>query len=288
MAIDYDHLINYDIPASEHTYTERDVMLYALGLGLGMNPVDRAELPFVYEKDLKVLPTMCCVMGTPGMWLAEPDTGVDYFKVVHGEMGFTIHKPLPTSASLSARTRVTDIFDKGEGVGALIFQQREIVDLESGDLLATANSTTFARGNGGFGGERGPRSAKVIPADREPDEVCDLATLPQSALIYRLSGDYNPLHCDPDVAEKGGFDRPILHGLCTYGTAGHAILRTLCGYDPSRFTGMQARFSAPVFPGETIRTEIWRDGGDGKAAFRSRVVERDVVVLDQGTARVHG
>ena len=288
MAIDYDKLMNYEIPACEQAYTERDVMLYALGLGLGMDPMDRAELPFVYEKDLMVLPTMCCVLGGPGMWLAEPDTGVDYVRVVHGEMGFKIHKPLPTAASITAKTRVTDIFDKGEGVGALIVQQREIVDRESGDKLATKTRTTFARGNGGFGGERGPSSVKVIPKDREPDVICDLATLPQSALIYRLSGDYNPLHCDPDVAEQAGFPMPILQGLCTYGTAGHAILRTLCDYDPLRFTGMQARFSAPVFPGETIRTEMWRDGGDGKAVFRSRVIERDMVVLDQGTAEVQG
>ena len=285
MAIDYDSLINFDIPEREWTYTERDVMLYALGLGFCMDPVDRAELPFVYEKDLKVLPTMCCVMGTPGMWAADPATGIDYLKVVHGEMGFKIHKPLPTSASISAKTRVTDIFDKGEGVGALILQERVIVDADSGDKLATATSTTFARGNGGFGGERGPSTVKVVPEDREPDEVCDLATLPQSALIYRLSGDYNPLHSDPDVAEKAGFHMPILHGLCTYGTAGHAILRTLCDYDPLRFTGMNARFTSPVFPGETIRTEMWR-GDNGTAEFRSRVVERDVVVLDQGIAEI--
>ena len=286
MAIDYDHLLNYEIPACEQTYTEHDVMLYALGLGFGADPMDRAELPFVYEKDLKVLPTMCCVLGTPGMWLAEPDTGVDYVKVVHGEMGFQIHKPLPTSASISAKTRVAEIFDKGEGVGALILQEREIVDRESGEKLATATSTTFARADGGFGGDRGPKRVKVIPDDREPDQVCDLRTLPQAALIYRLSGDYNPLHCDPDVAAQAGFDRPILHGLCTYGAVGHAILRTLCDYDPLRFTGMQARFSAPVFPGETIRTEMWRDGANDEAAFRARVVERDVLVLDQGTAEV--
>jgi acyl dehydratase len=284
MAIDYDKLINYDIPTCERTYTERDVMLYALGVGLGLDPTDRSELSFVYEKDLKVLPTMCCVLGSPGMWLAEPETGVDYVQVLHGEMGIKLHNALPVSASISAKTRVTDIFDKGESIGALILQQTAIVDVASGDLLATTSSTTFARGDGGFGGQRGPPSTNVIPA-RDPDDVCDLPTLPHAALIYRLSGDYNPLHCDPDVAQQAGFEQPILHGLCTYGTVGHAILRTLCDYDPLRLTGMQARFSAPVFPGETIRTEIWHTG-DGKSAFRARVVERDVVVLDQGTAEV--
>jgi acyl dehydratase len=284
MAIDYEKLISYDIPRCEQTYTERDVMLYALGVGLGVDPTDRSELSFVYEKDLRVLPTMCCVLGAPGMWLDKPETGVDYVKVLHGEMGIKIHKPLPVSASISGKTRVTDIFDKGESVGALILQQTEIVDMASGDLLATTSSTTFARGEGGFGGQRGPSSTKVIPA-RDPDDVCDLPTLPHAALIYRLSGDYNPLHCDPDVAQKAGFERPILHGLCTYGTVGHAILRTLCDYDPVRLTGMQARFTAPVFPGETIRTEMWRTD-EGKSAFRARVVDRDVVVLDQGTAEI--
>jgi acyl dehydratase len=285
MAIHYAQLMKYEIPEREQTYTQRDVMLYALGLGLGTDPGNRAELSFVYERDLKVLPMICCVLGGSGMWLAKPETGVDYLKVVHGEMGFTIHKPIPSAGCVRTKTRVTDIFDKGEGVGALIVTQSDICNRESGDTLATATSAIFARGNGGFGGERGPASVKVIPEGRAPDAICDLPTLPQSALIYRLSGDYNPLHCDPDVAKRAGFPRPILHGLCTYGVAGHAILRTLCDYDPWRLTGMKARFSAPVFPRETIRTEMWRNAG-GVTAFRSRVIERDMVVLDQGVATV--
>ncbi len=285
MPIDYDKLLSYKIPPREQAYTERDVMLYALGLGFGADPTDRSQLPFVYEKNLKVVPTMCCVLGAAGMWLAKPDTGVDYLKVVHGEMGFTIHEPLPPAGRIAATTRVVDIFDKGAGVGALILQETTLHDAASGRTLATTNSTTFARGNGGFGGQRGPSSVKAIPEGRSPDAVCDLPTLPQSALIYRLSGDYNPLHADPDVAEKAGFPRPILHGLCTFGVAGHALLRTLCEYDPNRLAGMRVRFSAPVFPGETIRTETWCLD-DGQAAFRARVVERDVVVLDQGSATI--
>jgi acyl dehydratase len=285
MAINYAQLMNYEIPLREQTYTERDVMLYALSLGMCMDPGNRAELSFVYEKDLKVLPTICCVLGTPAMWMARPDTGIDYLKVVHGEMGFKIHKPIPSAGCVRAKTRVTDIFDKGASVGALIVTQSDICDRESGDTLATTTSTIFARGNGGFGGQRGPASVKVIPEGRAPDAICDLPTLPQSALIYRLSGDYNPLHCDPDVAGRAGFPRPILQGLCSYGVAGHAILKARCDYDPWRLTGMRARFSAPVFPGETIRTEMWQSA-DGVTAFRSRVVERDVVVLDQGVAMV--
>lgn len=284
MPIDRQHLIDYHIPVREQTYTDHDVMLYALGVGLGSDPLDRGQLRFVCEPQLQVLPTMCCALGTPSMWLANPDTGVDYLKVVHGEIGFEIHQPLPTAAAICAKTRVVDVFDKGAGVGAVIVQRREITAQPSGEPLATLSSTTFARGNGGFGGQRGPKSVKVVPEDRAPEAVCDLPTLPQAALIYRLSGDFNPLHSDPDVAQQAGFERPILHGLCTFGTAGHALLRTLCDYDPARLTAMRARFSSPVFPGETIRTEMWRDNGN--IVFRARVAERDVVVLDQGTAEI--
>jgi acyl dehydratase len=286
MGLDYDHLMNYDIPEVEQTYTGRDTMLYALGVGLCMDPLDREALRFTYEKELRALPTMCCVLGTPGSWISKPDTGIDYLKVLHGEMGFRIHQPIPTAAKLRAKTRVTDIFDKGADVGALVVQSREIVDAESGQKIATTTSTTFARGNGGFGGARGPSSPKHIPGDRAADAVCDLPTLPQAALIYRLSGDYNPLHSDPDVAEKAGFKAPILHGLCTYGVVGHALLKTLCDYQPDRFQAMSARFSSPVYPGETIRTEMWQLG-DGKVAFRGSIPARDnLVVLNEGLAEI--
>ena len=229
---------------------------------------------------------MCCVLGRADMWAADPATGLDFHNLLHGEMGFTLHKPLPAAADIRAEARITEIYDKGEA-GALIWEQRVIVDMATGEELATTRSAIFARGQGGFGGERGPSAEKVVPEDQEPDDVVDTATLPQAALIYRLSGDLNPLHCDPDVAAKVGFDRPILHGLCTYGIAGYAILKTLCDHDTARLGGMNARFSAPVFPGETIRTEIWRNIGEGRAAFRARVVERDAVVLDQGVAVIN-
>ncbi len=285
MGLDYDHLMNYDIPEVEQTYTERDTMLYALGVGLNMDPLDKTHLRFTYEKELRALPTMCCVLGTPGSWISNPDTGIDYLKVLHGEMSFQIHKPIPKAATVRGKTRVTGVFDKGADVGALVVQSREIVDAATGEKIATADSTTFARGNGGFGGDRGPSSPKHIPEDRAADEVCDLPTLSQAALIYRLSGDYNPLHGDPDVADKAGFKAPILHGLCTYGVVGHALLRTLCGYEVERFKSMSARFSSPVYPGKTIRTEMWRLDGD-KVAFRASIPERDTVVLNQGLAEV--
>jgi acyl dehydratase len=284
-SLDYDRLIDWPIPVVEQSYSERYTMLYALGLGLGSDPVDRDELAFVYEKDIKALPSMCCVLGRADMWPADPATGLDFHRLLHGEMAFETHKPLPAAADIKAEGRVAEIYDKGE-IGALIWEERVITDTATGDKLATTRSAIFARGHGGFGGERGPSAEKVVPEDRAPDAVVDMPTLPQAALIYRLSGDLNALHCDPDVAAEVGFERPILHGLCTYGMAGYAILKTLCDHDTARLTGMTARFTAPVYPGETIRTEIWRDVGEGRAAFRATGLESDTVVLDQGTAAV--
>lgn len=284
MAIDYDKLKNWDFGEIEQTYTTKDSILYALGLGLGADPMDERQLRFVYEDGMAALPTMSVVLGYPGFWLKDPETGVDWVKVLHGEQGIIVHKPLPAEGTVVGRTRVTEIIDKGEGRGALILSERDVVDKASGDLLATLTSTTFARGDGGFGGPEGPSPKPHALPERDADEVCDLPTLPQAALIYRLSGDFNPLHADPKVAIAAGFERPILHGLCTLGVAGHALLKTVCGYDPARFKSMALRFSAPVYPGETIRTEIWRD--DGVISFRSSVVERDVVVLNNGRAEV--
>ena len=158
------------------------------------------------------------------------------------------------------RSRIVDVIDKGAGKGALIYSERRIVDRASGRLLATINQTTFCRADGGFGGEKREAPAPHVLPERAPDLSCDLATRPEMALIYRLSGDVNPLHAEPAFAREAGYPRPILHGLATFGVAGHALLKTVCGYDPARLTAMAGRFSAPVYPGETIRTEIWRDG----------------------------
>ncbi|MDP6580824.1 MAG: MaoC/PaaZ C-terminal domain-containing protein [Vicinamibacterales bacterium] len=265
----------------EQTYTERDTMLYALGVGVGADPLDEGQLRFVFEEPgLVALPTMAAVLGTSGFWVRDPATGVDWKQVLHGEQGIELHRPLPAATTVLAQTRVTEIIDKGEGRGALIYSQREIRDKHTGDPLATLSSTTVARGDGGFGG---PAMAQPQPhtlPEREPDLLCDLPTVPQAALVYRLSGDPNPLHADPAVARAAGFGAPILHGLCTLGIAGHAVLRTCCDYDPARFRSLQLRFSAPVYPGETIRTEMWRDGD--VVSFRSQALERHVTVLNNG------
>jgi acyl dehydratase len=284
MPIDYRQLKSWPFKDIEHTYAAKDTILYALGLGAGADPMDEADLRFVYEEGLAALPTMAVVLGYPGFWVKDPATGVDWKKVLHGEQGVIIHRPLPASGTVIGKTRVDEIIDKGAGKGALMFSTREVFDKASGDLLATLTSTSFMRGDGGFGGPSGPTPEPHALPTRAPDTSVDLKTLPQAALIYRLSGDYNPLHADPKVAAAGGFPRPILHGLCTFGVAGRAILKACCGNDPAKLKRIQVRFSAPVYPGETIRTEIWRDGKI--VSYRARVMERDLIVLNNGLAEV--
>jgi acyl dehydratase len=281
MAINYQKLKAWPFQEIAQPYAAKDCILYALGLGLGADPLDREHLRFVYEDGLQMVPTMPVVLASPGFWLRDPGTGVEWKTVLHGEQGLTIHRPLPTARTVVGTTRIEEIVDKGPGKGALIYTRRDLRDQHSGELLCSLSSTSFCRSEGGFGGPSSPTRAPHELPSRGFDLSCDLLTLPQAALIYRLSGDYNPLHADPAIAAAAGFRQPILHGLCTYGVAGHALLKTLCGYDPSRLRRMDVRFSAPVYPGETIRTEIWREA-PGRASFRARVIERDVVVLNNG------
>ena len=227
---------------------------------------------------------MVNVLAYPGFWAMEPDTGLTWQKILHGEQGLRLHAPLPPAGTVLGRTRVTGIVDKGAGKGALIQSVREITDKATGTLLAEVESTLFARADGGFGGQA--TAAKPVHAvpNRAPDCHHDFTTSPRAALIYRLSGDFNPLHIDPNVATAAGFERPILHGLCTMAVASWSICAALRGGDFGALTRMHQRFSAPVHPGETIRTEIWEDGAD--VSFRARVLERDVVVLTNGRARL--
>ena len=286
MPIVYEKLLALQIPPVEHSYGPKDCMLYALGLGLGQDPVDEDELAFVYEKNLKVLPTFALMQGYSPYWLRNPESGVNWTKVVHGEQGLVLHRPVAPNGTVIGQTRIVEIVDKGEGKGALVYSERQVTDKATGELLATLTQTTFCRGDGGFGGpKRDTPPAHPLP-ERAPDLVCVLPTRPEMALIYRLSGDVNPLHAEPEFARAAGFPRPILHGLATFGVAGHALLKSVCGYDPARLTAISGRFSAPVFPGETIRTEIWREGG--VVSFRARVVERDVVTVNNGRAKIAG
>ena len=285
MVLDPRKILNWPFEPVEQTYTERDTILYALGCGLGIDPLDEDQLRFVFEEpELLALPSMAAVLSPPGFWARHPESGIDWVRILHGEQAMEIHRPLPAAATVAATAKVTDIVDKGPDKGALLFVERTVRDVESGEDLATLRSTTFARGDGGCGGTTETAPAPHPVPDRAPDLACDLPTAPNSALIYRLSGDPNPLHASPPVARAAGFDRPILHGLCSWGVAGHAILKSCCGYDPARIRSMALRFSAPVYPGETIRTEMWRDGAI--VSFRARIAERGVVVLNNGRAEI--
>ena len=284
MAIVYDKLMALHIPPAEQTYTSKDCMLYALGVGLGHDPMNEDELPFVYEKNLKVLPTMAAVLGYVGFWARDRDTGIDWVKIVNGEQGVTLHRPLKGENTVVGHQRVVEVIDKGAGKGALVYSERKVSDKATGELIATVTQTTFCRADGGFGGPPRPSPEPHALPTRAPDAICDLGTRPEAALIYRLSGDRNPLHSEPAVAKLAGYPRPIFHGLGNFGIAGHAVLKTFCGYDPAKLTAFACRFSAPVFPGETLRTEMWGDGN--VVSFRSKVVERDVVAVNNGRAEV--
>jgi len=284
MPANYEKLINLTIPDSRQSYTERDVMRYALSLGVGADPTDSAQLRYVYEKHLQTLPTMGVVLAHPGFWARDLDTGIDWMKIVHAEQGLILHRPLPTRAEVVGRSRIVDIVDKGKGRGALVYYERRISDAKTDELLCTSTQTIFCRGDGGVGGP--PRSVPAPHAipDRAPDSVFEAQTLPQTALLYRLNGDMNPLHADPEVANKAGFERPILHGLATFGVAGHTLLRAVCDYEAARLAEIHARFTAPVFPGETLRIDLWREGDD--ISFTVSVIERNVMVLNNGRARI--
>jgi acyl dehydratase len=284
MPLDPERLLSLKLPDIEQHYAEKDVMLYALGVGLGHDPVDERELPFVYEKNLKVLPTFPVVLGFDPFLLRDNDAGVNFEMTVHGEEHLILHRSLATSGTILARLRILDVIDKGAGKGALLLMQRAISDKATGEPLATIRQTVFCRADGGFSGGTRPSPPVHALPNRAPDLICDLQTRPEMALIYRLSADVNPLHADPAVARAAGFERPILQGLGTFGVAGHAILRSVCDYDPARLRSIAGRFSAPVYPGETVRTEMWRDGD--VVSFRARVVERDAVAINNGRAEV--
>lgn len=288
MGLDYDKIKNWPQPDVEQTYAPRDTLLYALGVGVAMdNPVPEDDLEFVYEgvdgRSLLALPTMAVNLGIGPFWMQDPETGIDWQKILHGEQYLRLHRPLPAGGRIVARHSIDEIYDKGAAKGAIAYVRREISDADSGEPLASLVAAVFMRGNGGFGGgSEGAPKPHPIP-DRAADAVLDLATRPELAYTYRLSGDYNPLHVDPAVAAAAGFPKPIFHGLGTYGVAGRALLKLLCDNDPARLRAMNCRFASPVFPGETIRTEIWREGA-GQAAFRCSVPERELVVLNNGYA----
>lgn len=275
-------LLRYDIPEVRQKLTPESCILYALGIGLGSDPMDPRELRYVYEDGLAAFPTMTAVLGYGGFWAKRPDTGIDWVRVLHGEQSIEIKGPLPTTGEVRAKTRVVGITDKGPGKGALILNERDVIDCSSGIVVATVASLTFARGDGGCGSAG--RTSALIPKvpERTADARLAIATPPQLALIYRLSGDFNPLHADPAVARKAGFERPILHGLATYGVAARAILALAGDMRPDALRSMRCRFTAPVYPGETLETEIWRQGGE--LLYRVSLPDRQAIVVAHGSA----
>ncbi|MEL7187262.1 MAG: MaoC/PaaZ C-terminal domain-containing protein [Pseudomonadota bacterium] len=279
MPLDYDELMateELDLPLS---YTDTEAILYALSIGMGRNAVDLRELPYVYEQGehFRTVPTFATVL-VPDMF--PPGLGWDFSQVLHSEQRMRLYRPLPPAADLKIDKRVVDAFDWGERKGAVILFEAEGRLASDDTVMFTLGCTVMARGDGGFGGPmgKGPRPHRA--PRRDPDLSCELPTRKDQALLYRLTGDRNPLHADPGMASDAGFDVPILHGMCTYGIACRAILETICDYDHTLIEEFDARFTAPVMPGDTIRTDMWQDGN--VVSFRCTAVERDVMVLRNG------
>jgi acyl dehydratase len=290
LPIFYPDILDQKTAARSFTYGDKDVMLYALGVGMGRDPMNETELPFVYEKGLKVIPTAATVLASAG---GRPARGADeapqkpghrpsqinFLMVVHGEQKVELHRPLPTSGTFTAQGRTIGAFDKGKDKGAVIINETVWTD-EAGEKVATLTGSTFARSDGGFGGPtEGQPEPHEIPS-RKADLSVDIPTREDQALLYRLNGDRNPLHSDPDVAKRAGFPRPILHGLCTYGITCRAVLQAITGFDPDQIMSHQARFSAPVFPGDTITVDLWKDGT--VISFEARVAARNATVIKNG------
>jgi acyl dehydratase len=286
MSIDYDDLISRRVTDRTFSYTDTQILLYNLGVGMGRDPLDEAELPFVFERPaLRAVPSAATVLSMGGGGNLLAGVPIKWNLVLHGEQRLTLHQPLPAAADLLSTTFVSEVLDKGADKGALITIRSE-VRLASGEKLYDTENVTFARGNGGFGG---PSKSSAVPhmlPARAPDIVHVTETRPDQALLYRLSGDRNPLHAEPGFAKGAGFPKPILHGLCSYGIACRAILAAVAGYDPARIKQFDVRFTSPVFPGETIHTDIWVDGEI--VSFRSRIAAREVISINNGRCIVNG
>ena len=279
MPLDYDHLMASAVNDLPLTYRDTETMLYAQSIGFGWDPVDRKELPFVFEQGygLRSVPTMASVL-VPEMF--PPDLGWDFDQVLHAEQRLQLHRALPVAAELLVNKRVTEAFDRGPRHGAMLLFEAEGRLAADDTVVFTMGTTVIARGDGGFGGQPGSGPPPHRAPRRDPDLCCESPTRVDQALLFRLNGDRNPLHADPDVAARAGFDVPILHGLCTYGIACRAIMKTICDYDDTLIRQFDARFSAPVMPGDTIRTDMWQDGNI--VSFRCTATERNVIVLRNG------
>lgn len=279
MALEYEKLMATSVVDLPFSYRDVETMLYALSVGVGTEAGDSGALSYVFEggEILKTIPSLATVL-VPDMF--PPDLGWNYSQVLHAEQRLQLFRPLPPAADILINKKVSAAYDRGPNLGAMVLFEAEARLARDDTVLFQLGNTIIARGDGGFGGPSGKGPAPHRVPRREPDLSCELATRPDQALLYRLNGDRNPLHADPDLAARAGFERPILHGLCTYGVACHAILKTICEYDHTLIRALDARFSAPVLPGDTIATDMWQDGNT--VSFQCRAVERDSVVVRNG------
>jgi acyl dehydratase len=280
MAIRYPEILSIVEPARAFSWSDRETILYALAIGMGSDPRNGEELPFVYEKNLKAVPTLATVVAW-GANIGAERLGLNRARTVHGEESIAWHRPLPATGSVIASSRVLAAYDKGEK-GAVVEREMQLRDAD-GTLLVSLIRTAFARGDGGFGGPSETPPPHQVPS-RAADLTLEFATRPEQALLYRLCGDRNPLHADPAAATAGGFPRPILHGLCTYGICCRAILQAYCGFEPERMKSLSARFSAPVLPGDRIAVRLWKDRDI--VSFEATVPARDVTVIKSGRSRI--
>ena len=265
---------------TQRSWSSKDALIYAVGVGAGsLDPLNK-ELEFTTENsdgvEQRVLPTMGVVLGG-GMGGLDKAGTFDFAMLVHGEQAIELHRPIPIEGTLESVGEITGIYDKGSGAVIVTEATSKLVD--TGEPLFTTRASVFIRGEGGFGGERGPSGRRNMPPERDPDHSVTYQTREDQALLYRLSGDRNPLHSDPRFADKAGFPKPILHGLCTYGFTGRALLHKLCASDPARFRAMEGRFSSPVFPGEALTVNMWVD--ENEAIFQTQGADGRVV-LDAG------
>ena len=279
VTISYPEVLHHNSPPQRWSWSDRDVIIYALSLGFGRDPIDERALQFVYEKQLTVMPSFPTVLA----WVAEPtftNLGVDPITALHGEQRIELHRPIPMPVDVSVQGSVVNVYDKGPGRGAIVITRHVVTDMSDGFPIATLTTTCFGRAEGGCGGSTDeiPRP-HAVPA-RAPDNSIEFPTQPDVALLYRLTGDRNPIHAEPQVAQAGGFARPLLHGLCSFGITCRAVLETYADFDPARIASHQGRFSSPVFPGETLTVDLWRDAE--VVSFEARVKERGVTVIKNG------
>jgi acyl dehydratase len=281
--LNQERLLSWPFREVRRTYSDKDTILYALCVGFGADPTDPDQIPYVYEKDLVAFPTMVTVLGMydDDDFLADPEVGIDLPLMLHTEMGLTFHAPMPPTGEVTSRLSIDRLIDRGAGRGAILDFSRKIRDAGSGAPVATERGSFFLRGDGGFGGSAPPRPRLPAVPGGPPDAVCHLQTTRQAALFYRLFGDRNPIHADPEVAASAGLPAPILHGACTFGLAAHGVVKVLLNYNAARLRHIAARFSAPVLPGDDLHVEVW-NAGPGEAHFRVVVHERDLVVVDNG------